>query len=83
VGEGTSTATVVVTDLVGSTRLRARLGEERADALRRVHDRLLTARVEVHGGRVLKSTGDGVLATFRAASSGLAAAVEIQQAVAS
>jgi class 3 adenylate cyclase len=50
VDEGTSTVTVVVTDLVGSTRLRGRLGEERADELR-VHDRLLTARVEAHGGR--------------------------------
>jgi class 3 adenylate cyclase len=82
VDEGTSTVTVVVTDLVGSTRLRARLGEERADELR-VQDRLLTARVEAHGGRCLRYTGGGLLATFMAASSGPAAAVEMQQAIAS
>ncbi|MGH4025155.1 MAG: ATP-binding protein [Pseudonocardiaceae bacterium] len=80
---GTSTATIVITDMVGSTSLRARLGEDRADELRSVHDRLLTARVEANGGRVLKGTGDGLLATFTAASSGLTAAVEIQQAIAS
>lgn len=78
---GTSTATIVVTDMVGSVRLRARLGEGRADELRSVHDRLLSARVEANGGRVVKGTGDGLLATFTAASCGIAAAVEIQQAV--
>jgi hypothetical protein len=31
-------AVVLFTDLVGSTQLRSRLGEEAADDLRRVHD---------------------------------------------
>jgi class 3 adenylate cyclase len=81
--EGPSTATIVFTDMVGSTALRACLGEEQADELRRIHDRLLVERVEANGGRVLKTQGDGLMAAFPAASNGLSSAVEMQQAVAS
>lgn len=79
--EWASTATVVFTDLVGSTALRARLGEEQADALQGIHDGILTARVEANGGRVLKRTGDGMVAVFPAASDALTATVQIQQAI--
>lgn len=65
-----TTATIVLTDLVGSTALRARLGEERADELRRSHDALLAKCVEAHGGRVVKGTGDGIVAAFSAAADG-------------
>jgi class 3 adenylate cyclase len=75
------TATVLFTDLVGSTELRARLGEEAADDLRRTHDRLLTEAVERHDGQVLKGLGDGIMATFAGASDAVAAAVAVQQAV--
>jgi class 3 adenylate cyclase len=68
--------------MVGSTSLRVRLGEERADQLRRVHDELLAARVEANAGQVLKGQGDGLVAAFPAASDGLRAAVEMQQAIA-
>ena len=73
------TATILVTDLVGSTAIRVRLGEEQADTLRRVHDDLLTAAVTGHGGTVVKGLGDGVLAMFPGAAEAVAAAVEIQQ----
>jgi class 3 adenylate cyclase len=48
------TATILVTDLVASTEPRARLGEDRADQLHRLHDRLLRHAVEAHGGVVVK-----------------------------
>jgi class 3 adenylate cyclase len=73
---------VLVTDMVGSTALRVRLGEEQADELRRVHDGLLTGPVDACGGRVLKAQGDGLVAVFPAASDGLRAAVGMQQAIA-
>ncbi|HEV8624907.1 MAG TPA: adenylate/guanylate cyclase domain-containing protein [Acidimicrobiia bacterium] len=76
-----ATATVLFTDLVGSTELRGRLGEEAADELRRVHDRLLTEAVEHNGGRVLKGLGDGIMASFTGAADAVAAAVAVQQAV--
>src|SRR4051794_38383574 len=78
---GTQTATVLVTDLVGSTELRVQLGEERADQFRRRHDGLLSAAVTDHNGSVIKGLGDGVLAIFPSAADAIAAAVAIQQAV--
>jgi class 3 adenylate cyclase len=86
VGEGgagmeRSTAIVVFTDLVGSTDLRSRLGEDAAEQRRRSHDRLVADAVEAHRGRLVKNLGDGVMATFTGASDALAAAVAIQQAI--
>ncbi len=74
------TATIMVTDLVGSTEARVRLGEERADLLRRTHDDLIRNSVEAAGGTVVKGLGDGVLAMFSGASDAVGAAVAIQQA---
>jgi class 3 adenylate cyclase len=48
------------------------LGEERADELRQVHDRLLGERIEAHSGRVVKGLGDGLMAVGLA---GLAARI--------
>jgi class 3 adenylate cyclase len=74
------TATILVTDLVGSTQLRIQLGEERADELRRLHDRLLHTAIESNSGTVIKGLGDGVLAMFSGAADAVAAAVSIQRA---
>jgi tetratricopeptide (TPR) repeat protein len=71
---------VLFTDLVASTELRVRLGEERADQLRRTHDRILSDAVTTHGGEVVKGLGDGIMATFMSVSDAVAAAVAIQQA---
>jgi predicted ATPase/class 3 adenylate cyclase len=76
-----TTATILFTDLVGSTELRGRLGEEAADDLRRRHDQLLAQAVETNNGRVVKGLGDGIMASFAGASDAVAAAVAIQQAV--
>ena len=73
-------ATVVVTDLVSSTKLRAALGEEAADQLHRLHARMLREVAEANGGTVVKGLGDGVLARFGGAADALAAAVAMQQA---
>ena len=67
--------------MVDSTVLRSRLGDDRADLLRRQHDELLTVAVEAHGGAVLRWTGDGVKAGFSTSSDAVAAAVAIQRAV--
>ena len=77
----TGTATILFTDLVDSTGLRVRIGEDAAEALRRVHDRLLADAVARHNGTLVKGLGDGIMATFGAAADAVAAAVAIQQAV--
>ena len=57
-------ATVLFTDIVGSTELAGDLGDSRWRALLERHDELVDAGVTRFGGRVVKHTGDGVLATF-------------------
>lgn len=73
-------ATILFTDLVGSTAQRIELGEERADELKVVHDQMLGTCVDTHEGVLVKSTGDGILASFESPSNALTAAVEMQQA---
>ncbi len=77
-----TTATIVITDSVGSTALRERLGDMQANLLRREHDQELGAVTERHGGRVVKGTGDGLVVAFPAASDGVAAAIAMQTVVA-
>ena len=57
-------ATVLFTDIVGSTERAARLGDRRWRGLLEVHDELAGRLVEQFGGQLVKMTGDGVLATF-------------------
>jgi hypothetical protein len=72
---------VLFTDLVGSTELRARLGEDAAEGVRRAHQRLLAHAVATHSGTLVRDLGDGILATFVGAAEAVAAAVAIQQAI--
>jgi class 3 adenylate cyclase len=57
-------ATVLFTDIVGSTTRAADLGDKRWKELLDRHDDITRAQVERFGGRVVKTTGDGALATF-------------------
>lgn len=78
-GAGSETLTIVFTDLVDSTAIRARVGEDRADELQAVHLRLLQGVVDECRGRVVKGLGDGVLAVFDSAADAVDAAVEMQR----
>ena len=75
------TSTIVVTDLVGSTEARVRVGEERAEQLRRLHDHALTDAAESAGGVVVKSLGDGLLVMFAGTAEALGSAIAMQQAL--
>jgi class 3 adenylate cyclase len=57
-------ATVLFTDIVGSTERAARVGDRRWRELLGVHDELTGRLVEEFGGQLVKTTGDGILATF-------------------
>ncbi len=57
-------ATVLFTDIVGSTSHAADLGDRRWRETLESHDRLTRQLVGRYGGRAIKSTGDGFLATF-------------------
>jgi class 3 adenylate cyclase/tetratricopeptide (TPR) repeat protein len=75
------TVTVMFTDLADSTAMRGRLGEEAADAVRGLHDALLTDAIRAHGGRVVKHLGDGLMAAFPSAAGAVGAAVALQQEI--
>ncbi len=72
---------VIFTDIVGSTELSMSLSVEESDRLLRAHFALLRHCVTRSGGTEVKSLGDGVMAVFPTASSALACAVAMQQAV--
>ncbi|MEY2452568.1 MAG: hypothetical protein QOD92_2142 [Acidimicrobiaceae bacterium] len=72
---------ILFADVVGSSQLRSRLGDDRADQLRRDHDDLLGSAVAAHDGTVLRWTGDGVKASFASASAAVGAALDMQRAV--
>jgi class 3 adenylate cyclase len=74
-------AIVVFSDLVDSTALLASLGDDRMDMVRRAHVVDVTEAVAAGGGRVVKTLGDGVMASFGSALGALRAAAAIQVAV--
>lgn len=73
---------VMFTDVVGSTELLDRLGDEAAHELRRRHFGLLREAIGDHGGFEVKSLGDGLMVVFGAAGAAAACALDMQRAVA-
>jgi class 3 adenylate cyclase len=56
--------TVLFTDIVGSTERAREVGDRRWRELLDAHDRLARELVHREGGRLVKTTGDGILAIF-------------------
>lgn len=77
-----STAIILVADVADSTALTERLGDAAFRAKARELDTALRERVRAHGGAVIdaKTLGDGILATFPAASQAIAAALSFEEA---
>ncbi len=71
-------ATVLFTDIVASTERSAQVGDRRWKDLLDQHDTLIRGELERHRGRLVKNTGDGILATF----DGPARAIRCAQAIA-
>ena len=74
-------ATVLFTDICGSTERAAELGDSRWRDLLGRHDQLVRAELRRHRGREVKSTGDGFLATFDGPARGINAARAIAEGV--
>jgi class 3 adenylate cyclase/dihydrofolate reductase len=75
-------ATVLFTDLVDSTGRALELGDREWRRLIDRHDELARSTVERWMGRFIKSTGDGMLATFDGPTRALRCAFEFREAVA-
>ena len=74
-------ATVMFTDIVGSTRRAADLGDRHWRDLLERHDNLFRRALDRHRGREVKRTGDGFLATFDGPARAIRCAASITEAV--
>jgi class 3 adenylate cyclase len=75
-------ATVLFTDIVGSTDQAARLGDNRWRDLLDNHDRIVRQQLGRFGGREVNTVGDGFVATFASPSRAIDCAHAIVDAVA-
>jgi class 3 adenylate cyclase len=71
--------TVLFTDVVNSTTLTQSLGDKAALAIVGVHDAIVRNALSALGGREVKHTGDGIMASFVSAASAVRCAIQIQR----
>ncbi len=74
--------TILFTDIVDSTSMTQRLGDEAVMALLDVHDTTVREAVAASGGREIKHTGDGIMAAFSSPAAAVRCAARIQRALA-
>lgn len=76
------TVTILFSDIENSTAINAQLGDELwVDAIR-AHAKQVRGIVDAHGGRVVKSQGDGFMVAFAEPGAAVLCAVDLQRAVA-
>ncbi len=73
--------TILFTDMVGSTDLTQSRGDQAAQDIVRRHNAIVRQALAENGGKEVKHTGDGIMASFASASNGVEAAIAIQRAV--
>lgn len=76
---GVADTTVVFVDLTGSTRVFEAIGNARAATTVTHLIQWIGSNCELHGGRVVKTLGDGIFAIFPESSSAIAAVIELQR----
>ncbi len=73
---------IMFTDIVGSTEISSQRGDAAAFEAVRRHDGVVRQWLESEGGREVKHTGDGILASFLSVSAALNAAIGVQKQLA-
>ena len=76
-------ASILFTDMVGSTERASTLGDRRWRSLLESHDAIARTVIDQHGGRLVKLTGDGVLATFDGPGRAIRCACVVRDSVSS
>jgi class 3 adenylate cyclase len=76
-----NTMTLLFTDLVGSTAMGDRLGDDLAEQIRRRFFSVIEEAVEPTGGRIVKTLGDGHMVAFASALDAIGCAIAIQSGV--
>ena len=73
------TASIMFTDLEGSTQMLTRLGDEENQTLLAEHGRIIRQQLDNYGGLEVKTIGDGFMIAFYSARKAVSCAVEIQK----
>lgn len=73
---------IMFTDIEASTAKTVRLGDAAAQEILRLHNEIVRVALEEHGGRQIKHTGDGIMASLPSATRAIQCAIEIQRAFA-
>ena len=75
----TAFRTILFTDMEGSTSLTQRLGDAPAMAVLRSHDSVVRGALGRRGGREVKHTGDGIMASFQSVAAAVECAIDVQR----
>src|SRR5262245_60601864 len=75
-------AAIFAADVAGYSRLMGRDEEGPTAGLKTVRHSLFDPKIELHHGRIVKSTGDGALVEFASAVEAVRCAIEIQHGMA-
>jgi adenylate cyclase len=78
VGETRKLAAILVADVVGYSRLAGADEDRTLARLRALRSDLIDPTIPVHHGRIVKRTGDGLIAEFRSVVDTVRCAIEIQ-----
>ena len=70
--------TILFTDVVGSTPMTQSVGDDAMMVLLQVHDAVVRNALTALGGREVKHTGDGIMASFVSAAAAVRCATQIQ-----
>jgi class 3 adenylate cyclase len=74
--------TIMFTDIVDSTAMTQRLGDDAAMGFLRLHDKIVREALGALGGREVKHTGDGIMACFVSTVAAVRCATQIQRGLA-
>ena len=75
------TVTIVFTDIVDSTVMLSRLGDQAWLDVLRTHNAVIAAATTADGGTVVETQGDGSMLAFSSARQGVACAIAIQREI--
>jgi class 3 adenylate cyclase len=78
---GAALRTIMFTDITDSTAMTARLGDARGVEMVRAHDGMVRRALKEKGGREVKHTGDGIMASFDDTKAAVECARVVQQAL--
>lgn len=73
--------TILFTDIVNSTMMTQHLGDDASMTFLGVHDTIVRNALQATGGREIKHTGDGIMASFLSAAAAVRCATQVHNAL--